>query len=499
MSGAELATAPATPAAAPLPEVDPAALRRWSRFGTLPMTALLASSDLVMALSSTALAVLLRLVLGGQFTLDTYVDLWPLLPMVLAVYALAGLYPAVAVTRAEEIRRITLATALIFVILGAALFVFRSDPHAAERYSRGVFFLALAQTVILVPVGRAIVRMLFSRKPWWGAPALIIGSGEIARETFEALRDQPGLGMRPVAVLEDSSETGRIEAGGGTGGSGPRFDAALLAGAHVPFCILALADSPRQRLLQRIEHYCKLFPRVIVVPDLFGYSVLWVSGRDLGGVLGLEVRQQLLRPGPRLLKRLFDLACTLPAMVVGAPLYLAAMLAVRLSGPGPIFYGQKRIGQGGRPFRVWKFRSMVKDADRALQAHLAADPAARAEWEANHKLRDDPRITRIGAFLRASSIDELPQLWNVLRGEMSLVGPRPIVAAEAARYEQDFSLYGRVKPGLTGLWQVSGRSDTTYAERVHLDAYYVRNWSLWLDLAIIGQTVWVVTVRRGAY
>jgi lipopolysaccharide/colanic/teichoic acid biosynthesis glycosyltransferase len=172
---------------------------------------------------------------------------------------------------------------------------------------------------------------------------------------------------------------------------------------------------------------------------------------------------------------------------------------VKLSGPGPIFYGQKRIGQGGRPIRVWKFRSMVKDADRALHAHLAAHPAAQAEWDANHKLRHDPRITWIGGFLRASSLDELPQLWNVLRGDMSLVGPRPIVRDEAARYEQDFSLYGRVKPGITGMWQVSGRSDTTYAERVHLDSYYVRNWSLWLDLAIIGQTVWVVAVRRGAY
>jgi len=478
-------------APAPAP-VDPADLAHWSRFGTRPMTALLAASDLLMALLSSALAVGLRLVFHGQFTLDTYVGLWPLLPMVLMVYAAAGLYPAVGVTRAEEIRRITLSTGLIFVIFGAALFVFRSDPHAAERYSRGVFFLALAQTVVLVPIGRAVIRRIFARRNWWGAPALIIGSGDIARETFESLRDQPGLGLRPLAVLEDSSDTGRID-------SNQRFDVGLLANAHVPFCILALPDSPRQRLLQRIEHYGKLFPRVIVVPDLFGYSVLWVAGRDLGGVLGLEVRQQLLRPGPRLLKRLFDLACTAPALVLAAPLFLVTALLVKCSGPGPVFYGQKRIGQGGRAFRVWKFRSMVKDADRALHAYLADHPAAKAEWEASHKLRNDPRITAIGRFLRASSLDELPQLWNIVRGDMSLVGPRPIVAAEAARYEQDFSLYGRVKPGLTGMWQVSGRSDTTYAERVHLDSYYVRNWSLWLDLAIIGQTVWVVAVRRGAY
>ena len=207
------------------------------------------------------------------------------------------------------------------------------------------------------------------------------------------------------------------------------------------------------------------------------------------------------RIGPRLgwaTKRGLDTAVALTALCLLLPLLLFIALLIWASdGHAPIFR-HVRLGRHGRPFGCLKFRSMVPDGDAVLAAHLAAHPDARAEWAATHKLTRDPRVTALGQVLRKSSLDELPQLWNVLRGEMSLVGPRPIVQAEVARYGTAFATCFSVPPGLTGLWQVSGRSDTTYAERVALDLDYADRWSLRRDLAIMLRTVPAVLRQRGS-
>jgi Undecaprenyl-phosphate galactose phosphotransferase WbaP len=252
-------------------------------------------------------------------------------------------------------------------------------------------------------------------------------------------------------------------------------------------------------LLELLERYGQTFAHLLIIPDLFGFSSLWVAAKDMGGILGLEVRQQLLLPGPRLAKFMIDLLLTLIGGTLLFPVLVAVALLIRLDSPGPVFYGQIRIGQGGRRFRAWKFRSMVQNADQVLERYLQEHPELREAWETDHKLKNDPRVTRVGQFLRRTSLDELPQLWNILRGEMSLVGPRPIVDEEIWRYGDKLSLYSKVPPGLTGMWQVSGRNDISYDERVNLDAYYVRNWSVWLDIYILMKTVWVVIVGEGAY
>jgi Undecaprenyl-phosphate galactose phosphotransferase WbaP len=184
--------------------------------------------------------------------------------------------------------------------------------------------------------------------------------------------------------------------------------------------------------------------------------------------------------------------------VLISPLVFAIAVLIKFDSPGPAFYGHRRLGAGGKHFLCWKFRTMHVDAERLLDRHLQDNPYLRAEWEQNQKLRDDPRVTRVGHFLRQTSLDELPQLWNVLRGEMSLTGPRPIVDAEVPKYGEVYKLYKRIKPGMSGFWQVSGRSDTSYAERVEMDSYYVRNWSVWLDLIILARTVKSVGFGRGA-
>ena len=198
------------------------------------------------------------------------------------------------------------------------------------------------------------------------------------------------------------------------------------------------------------------------------------------------------------LKRGFAILGAGAMLLVLAPLFLLLALLVRRDG-GPAFYAHTRIGQGGRGFGCLKFRSMVIDSQARLDALLAADPAAQAEWNATRKLRQDPRVTAVGRFLRKTSLDELPQLLNVLRGEMSLVGPRPVIAAELAEYYGPAAAhYMSVRPGITGLWQVSGRSDTSYAQRVALDVAYASQPSLWTDIKILARTPLVVLARRGA-
>ena len=186
------------------------------------------------------------------------------------------------------------------------------------------------------------------------------------------------------------------------------------------------------------------------------------------------------------------------ALVLLSPLFLILAWKIKKDG-GPAFYGHTRIGKDGKSFKCWKFRSMVMNSQEILKDLLEKDPAAREEFEKNFKLKNDPRITKVGQFLRKTSLDEIPQLFNVLSGEMSLVGPRPVVEAERSYYADNIHYYTAVKPGITGLWQVSGRSDTGYVQRVQLDCTYVKDWSLWNDIVILFKTVYVVVARKGAY
>jgi Undecaprenyl-phosphate galactose phosphotransferase WbaP len=207
----------------------------------------------------------------------------------------------------------------------------------------------------------------------------------------------------------------------------------------------------------------------------------------------------LLRAGALRLKRGFDIVAALALMAGSLPFAVAIAIAIIAETPGPVLFRHVRIGRHGRLFRLWKFRSMRINADAALQDYLDRHPELLEEWNETHKLKQDPRVTRVGKWLRRSSLDELPQLWNVLRGDMSMVGPRPIVEAEKVKYGSAVSLYLCVPPGLTGLWQISGRTDTSYRRRIELDTEYIRRWSIGLDLWVLLKTVRVVLLGHGAY
>ena len=337
-----------------------------------------------------------------------------------------------------------------------------------------------------------------ARQAWWGYPVVVMGAGKTGEMVIRTLQRHPTLGLKPVAMLDDDPQKhGELS---GVPVVGKLSIAPIIAKElKIPYAIVAMPGVAHHQLFPLIERYGRTFPHLMIIPDLFGMASLWVAAKDLGGVLGLEVRQQLFLPGPRLLKALLDKALVLFVGLACLPLIVLISLLVVVDSSGTIFYRQTRIGRRGKRFKVWKFRSMVVDADRVLEQYFERYPQLRKDWEKDQKLKDDPRITRVGKFLRQTSLDEMPQLWNVLRGEMSMVGPRPIVQEEVRRYGDKFKLYLQVLPGITGLWQVSGRNNITYDERVNFDTYYVRNWSVWLDIYILIRTVKVVLAGDGAY
>jgi Undecaprenyl-phosphate galactose phosphotransferase WbaP len=306
------------------------------------------------------------------------------------------------------------------------------------------------------------------------------------------------LGFIPVAVFDDrmAPTKGMLESIPYRGTTNNAVNLARKLG--VDTAIIAVPHAHHEHLTRFGSPTSTTFRNLIIMPDLPGVTTSAVTARDFGGTLGVEVKHNLLNPWVRRAKRVLDVFGALAIGTLVSPLLLITAVLIKLDSPGPIFFRQMRPGLHGKYFECWKFRTMYADAELALTKLLETTPHLRSEWETHHKLRDDPRITRVGRFLRKTSLDELPQLWNVLRGEMSLVGPRPILIEEISKYGEVYDLYKRMRPGMTGLWQVSGRSDTNHEERIVMAAHYVRNWSPWLDLVILARTLWSAIFGRGA-
>ena len=462
---------------------------RWKRIWILVLLADLAGLGVALSLAHLA-----RLWAGGDFSQQQILVLWPLPLLLVVLIANRGGYARTPPHAAEELRRLVSVVTLAFIIFITATFFFRNGTD----YSRVALLLSWLLTLGLVPLARVLVRAWGSRRDWWGEPVVVIGAGLTATIVIRQLLRWPSRGLRPILILDDDPD----KHGGDILGIpvvGPIEPTALLAASNgIRSVIFAMPGAP----VERVRHYWRLlgpkFRNVLIVPGMGEFASLWFEVKDLGGQPALELRQSLLRPSRRALKRALDLALVTAGIIAVAPLLLLLALMVRCTSSGPVFYGQRREGRE-REFRVWKFRTMRQDADAILARLLASDPALRAEWERDHKLRSDPRVTWVGNLLRKTSLDELPQLWNVLVGEMSLVGPRPVTTGEISRYGDQWELYQRVLPGITGLWQVSGRNQTTYDERVALDAFYVHNWSPWLDLVILARTVQTVLRSEGAY
>ncbi len=461
---------------------------------TLTISALVAADGLAV-LFAGCVAVSVRFVFHGHFEPAAYIPLLTGLPLFFLVFSALDLYPGIAANAIEEFRKMLHAVTLSYLLLIVSTFFIK----IGSSYSRVAFVLAWLLTLALVPISRRAVRALGSKQPWWGVPTVIFGANATGEAMLKILSDQPTLGLRPIALLDEHALTPDTGGAGGLFTGEFKYAAQLASKNPGCYAILAMPQLKARELEEILNEYSQHFHHVLVLPDIAGMSSLWVSAKDLGGMLGLEIEQRLSQTMPRLLKRTFDLVVTSLVTLSLLPIMMLLILGVRVSSRGPIFYGQRRVGRDHTLFTAWKFRSMVMNADEVLEEHLEKDPALRAEWERDRKLKRDPRVTRIGRIMRKTSLDELPQLWNVLSGQMSLVGPRPIVMAEVDRYGRRYQHYRRVTPGITGLWQISGRNNTTYEKRTQIDEYYVRNWSVAMDLYILYRTIKTVLFTEGAY
>jgi exopolysaccharide biosynthesis polyprenyl glycosylphosphotransferase len=393
----------------------------------------------------------------------------------------------------DQVYRITNATAKGTVLMLAITFVFRP-----RYYSRAMLIEVGLLTILLLALVRGAegLAIAYLRKRGVGVKrVVIVGAGEVGRTVMRTIVARPDLGYRVVGFVDDNPEKGYTDIG--------RFKAlgpldnlpAILDEERPDEVIITLPWMYHRKIMGIVRECERRQVRARIVPDLFQMSLTQVNVEDLGGVPLISVRTVSISKGALLVKRLIDVTIAAVGLLLGAPLFGLIALAIRLDSPGPVIFRQTRVGLRGRLFEMYKFRSMHVGAEE--QQDMLAD-LNEADGPI-FKIRDDPRLTRVGRILRRLSLDELPQLVNVLRGEMSLVGPRPPIPAEVEKYQEWHKKRLEAPPGMTGLWQVSGRSRLSFDEMVLLDIYYLENWSLWLDFKILMRTIPKVLLGEGAY
>jgi Undecaprenyl-phosphate galactose phosphotransferase WbaP len=390
-----------------------------------------------------------------------------------------------------------------------ALTHFAVNFFAQVGYTRTLTLLSWLLVALLLPVGRLLVREALIRVGGWQLPAIVVGNGEAAREVVRALAHERHMGIAvrgvtPFLLAREEPEPPR-NAGAGNSSRAAVMSRYVAAAARQRGCatvVLALEPQMRGEAAALVNRLHAQQFEVFVVPTLSGLPVHGLQTQHFlsDDLLIMRLQHQLLSPSSRRLKRAMDLVLAATALLLLAPLLAWVAWRIHREDGGPVLFSQTRVGAGGRDFRMVKFRSMAQDAEAQLERWKTEQPDLYARYVANNfKLPDDPRLLRLGAWIRRSSVDELPQLWNVLCGDMSLVGPRPLLRRELPDYPADtLHLYARVRPGITGLWQVSGRSRTSFERRAALDSWYVRNWSLWIDWVVLLKTVHVVLTGRGA-
>ena len=375
-----------------------------------------------------------------------------------------------------------------------------------DEISRLTMLFLWGYGLFLFPLFRLLGKRVLFNLGLWKENVIIVGAGTAGIETAKGLHSEIHLGYNLIGFLDDDDDKigkeidihGRKYKVFGKTKNFSKFTSLL----NIPTIIIAIPSLPVERLTELTNNIQRYVKDILLIPDLKGIALTNTELYHLftQELFLLKIRNNLKSPYNRFIKRTFDIAVSLLLLPVLIPLISIFSVIIKLGSPGPVFYRHTRVGRGGRSFGIYKFRSMYRDSQARLEAILRTDPEAKQEWAHSYKLKNDPRITRIGAFLRRTSLDELPQILNVLKGDMSLVGPRPVVEEELTKYYKEYSdYYELVRPGITGLWQVSGRNDVDYPVRVRLDSWYVLNWSVWLDTLMLFKTVRVVLKKEGAY
>lgn len=456
------------------------------RFKSVISIFILVISDLGGMFLSYVLGYLVRSLWADGVTGQVLVSgLWSRIYLLLIypfVFAYEGLYTK-RLTDWEERRR-----CLRGVIIGSLLLTIILFMVRLWIVSRLVVFLSTLFGMVLVPLFRTVLKRWFVRWQLFHQALVIVGSGETSRLLEAELSKHRTMGYRIVGRIEPQGPKEPVEA--------------MLARVTIPpgSLVVVLADCFTEPELRKIFNYAEQsFAEMMMLPSLSLLATSTAEVEQIGSLLVLKYRYNLLRPLNIWTKRILEFGLCLLLTIILLPVFALIAVLVKISSPGPVFFRQPRMGKDGRVFPCLKFRTMYRDAEEHLQEILKNNPAARQEWERYARITDDPRVTSIGRFLRRFSLDELPQLFNVLKGEMALVGPRPYLVSEVERVGEYLKTIVRVRPGLTGLWQVSGRAELPFRERIILDEYYIRNWSLWLDFTILVRTVKAVLTGKGAY
>ncbi len=470
-------------------KANPGFLRRQVRW---IMVVALVLADLTGLLFALIIAIGLRTVMLGEFSIEPYYRIIPLLLIFPLLYVLQNLYPAIGIGPVDELRRLTISTSLGFVTFIIVLYLM----YIPQVFSRTIFILSWALALGFIPLSRLLTRKLLIRIGYWGEPVAVFGPPELNQTAIEHLINNPTIGMRPVLNLVPEKEAFVKD-----NDAGKKFQNSLISVCKDKNIRCTILTDKTKSLWggMRLDLIEDNFERVVWVDIASEQPFLWVKFMELGGMAGIEKKHELAKPVSRAQKQLFDLIGSLLLLVLLSPFFLIIAIFIKLTSKGTILYRQTRIGKDGQSFQMLKFRTMYENADQKLDEYLSSNSILQDEWDSYQKLKDDPRITPIGRILRLYSIDELPQLWNVFKGEMSLVGPRPFMPQQKNLHEDTLHHYIRLRPGLTGMWQVYGRNDVSYEFRIRMDEYYFRNWSIWLDLFILIRTPWVVIKRQGAY
>ena len=393
--------------------------------------------------------------------------------LIILIFIFQGLYPGYGMTSVIEFEKIGKSTFFSFIILSGVSFINKDF----NDFPRSVIIMAFLILFISLPIFHFLLRNILSRFKFYGVPVILFGEKSIAQKVAVNLSNVRRMGWRPHKIESIAN-----------------IDNISISNRNAISILISPKDFSVAKSVYKLN---QIFKKVIIIQNSETLGSLWIKTRDIEGLLGLEIQYHLLSIGNLFIKRLVDIFVSFLLLILLSPLLILISISLAISSKGPIFFQQERLGKDFSTIKITKFRSMIINGNEKLQEILEKDPESKAEYEKYHKLKSDPRFTRLGRILRKFSLDELPQLWNVFKGDMSLSGPRAYMNSELSKMGLYSETILRIKPGITGWWQVFDRHNSSFQKRLTMDEYYISNWSLWMDAYIFLRTILVIILGKG--
>ena len=455
---------------------------------------------LVLILCLTIGFFIVNLFFTSDINVKSVVNYFFFTPLIIIIFGAVGLYPGIMIPPTEAVKKFCGCTFFALFAMSAGIVIADINDYeifqdiikdSGDKAVILAFAITFPIATILLPGVRELAKTFYSRFKWWGVPAIIYNTNHSADFIIDKLIENPDLGYHP-AIIIDSAATDFSEYKGIPVLPPSKNIHDIIREHNVKTAVICGYEGDMKKIMSSFRY-------TITVAKQQTTFTSTQQLKDIAGIIAFSSVHNLTFRINKILKRLLDLFIILSLSPFWIPVFILCAILTKLTSKGPIFYGHKRVGRNGKVIKCWKFRSMVINSQEILEKLLSENEEMRKQWEKDRKLENDPRITKFGKILRKTSMDELPQLINILLGEMSLVGPRPVTEPELEKYGDYRDYVLSVKPGLSGMWQISGRSDTGYEERISYDTYYIQNWSIWLDIWILIKSVWVVLLEKGAY